>query len=138
MYTFYVYTCVYTCLTGSTAASLKLQEVVSREELLGTVQDDSGKTTEKPAANGVVEARERKGREGGRGEGEKKEVMKEQWRQSLPEQDMKIEELETSPKARRPLCSESESIPDLRVVYSTPKLLSDHHTIIATCMKCAV
>ena len=90
--------------TLSAAASLKLEEVAS-----GSVREDS---TDTPAANGVVGAREGGGGEGKREgeEGEKKEATKEQWRQSLPEQDMNIETLESSPKGRRQLNSESEPL----------------------------
>ena len=87
--------------TLSAAASLKLEEVAS-----GSVRED---LTDPPAANGVARAREGEGGEGKR-EGEKKEATKEQWRQSLPEQDMNIETLESSPKGRRQLNSESEPL----------------------------
>ena len=72
------------------------------------VQDD---VTTTPAANGVVEGGGKERGEGVRGEEEgagQKGKGKEEWRQSLPEQDIVIQSLETSPKSRRTLSSESK------------------------------
>lgn len=87
------------------AASKKLQEELS-DKLTGSVSEDGGLTQEeKPAPNGVAgvskteEKKEKVEEEGG----EKKE-----WRQSLQEDQM-IQTLNTSPKARRHLSSESLS-----------------------------
>ena len=76
------------------AASQKLLEELS-SKLDSSVEGD-GKS--EPTSNGVVV-------EGGR---EKGETGKE-WRKSLPVSDM-IETLDSSPKARRPLSSESECV----------------------------
>ena len=78
------------------ATKQKQKEVVATKPA-GSVREDgqakTGRTVE------VVDGRA----------GKKNEVAeKEKWRQSLPEQDMVIETLDTSPKSRRPITSESE------------------------------
>ena len=83
-------------LSPTAAASQKLlKEAAARERV--AVRGDGGQEGGKPATNGEVEKRV------ARGDGK-------MWRQSLPEQDMVIEVLSTSPKAkaRRPLLSDSE------------------------------
>ena len=83
-------------LSPTAAASQKLlKEAAARERVV--VRDDGGQEGGRPATNGEVEKRVV------RGDGKV-------WRQSLPEQDMVIEVLSTSPKAkaRRPLLSDSE------------------------------